>query len=282
MADRIDTAPPGVYMRPFGPEVPGTEVVRPRITQVIPAKYASVLVHHTGVSATTVYTEIYGMLEADAMLKACGDVLSWLRVAATARGGAGGLAAPLPAVAQHFPLVLMPPTVSEYVADKVGRNLPGRKANTSATTAQRDDGGMAAAMRQLAENMLGTDRGSHDVRGVAEAYRETYLVLQRFCHIDIIEGLTPIWTRLARGVKGEVLSILQQEMNRVCTGRGLATDIYCPTVTASKLKQLLVTGLGFIGHGQDDITSGCCQPFLVAYTGPEDHYRPRDGVGRHS
>ena len=59
-------------------------------------------------------------------------------------------------------------------------------------------------------------------------------------------------------------------MNRLCTGRGLATDIYWPVVTF-ELKQL-VTGLGFVGHGQDDITSGC-QPFLVAYNGPEDHYR---------
>ena len=50
----------------------------------------------------------------------------------------------------------------------------------------------------------------------------------------------------------------------------MATDIYWPVVTF-ELKQL-VTGLGFVGHGQDDITSGC-QPFLVAYNGPEDHYR---------
>jgi hypothetical protein len=94
--------------------------------------------------------------------------------------------------------------------------------------------------------------------------------LQRFRHVESIEGLAPIWGCLARGVKGEVLSILQQEMNRVCTGCGLAPDIYCPAVT-SKIKQL-VTGLGFVGHGQDDITGGC-QPFLVVYTGPEDHYR---------
>ena len=106
MADQLDTAPPGMSLGPFGPDVPGTEIVRPRITQVIPARYASVLVHRTGLRASTVYTELYGMLEADDMLDACSDVLAWLRVAATARGGAGELAS-LPAVAQYFPLVLM-------------------------------------------------------------------------------------------------------------------------------------------------------------------------------
>jgi hypothetical protein len=49
MRDHIDTAPPGGHLGPFGPEVPGTEVVRPRITQVIPCKYAAALVHREGV-----------------------------------------------------------------------------------------------------------------------------------------------------------------------------------------------------------------------------------------
>lgn len=50
MRDHIDTAPPGGHLGPFGPEVPGTEVVCPRITQVIPCKYAAALVHRKGVS----------------------------------------------------------------------------------------------------------------------------------------------------------------------------------------------------------------------------------------
>jgi hypothetical protein len=103
MADHIETAPPGIHLGPYGHEVPGTEVlVRPRVTQVIPAKYAAVFVHRAGVSATTAYTELYGMLEADGMLETCADVLVWLRVACTARGGAGDLV-PLPAVAQRIP-----------------------------------------------------------------------------------------------------------------------------------------------------------------------------------
>ena len=59
----------------------------------------------------------------------------------------------------------------------------------------------------------------------------------------------------------------------MCTGRGLTPDVYSPAIT-SKLKQL-VTSLNFVGNGQDDIASGC-QPFLVTYTGTEDHYRSLD------
>ena len=101
------------------------------------------------------------------------------------------------------------------------------------------------------------------------------MVLQRFCHVDNVEGLAPIWGRLARGAKSELQSILQQEFSRVCTGRGLSTDYYCPAVTSS-IKQL-VTGLNFAGHGQDDISGGC-QPFLVVYSGAEDHYRSMDNA----
>ena len=273
MADHMDMAPPGVYLGPFWADAPGTEVVRPRITQVIPAKYASVLVHRTGVTATTAYTELYGMLEADDMLDTCADILTWLRVAATARGGAGEQA-PLPAVVTQFSLVFLPANISEYVADKVGRDLPGRRSTATARATIPGDSDMSAAVRQLAET-LGAERGAREARGVTDAYKETHAVLQRFCHVDNVDGLAPIWSRLARGVKCEVLSILQQEMNRVCIGRGLGPDIYCPTVS-SKLKQL-VTGLAFVGHGQDDITSGC-QPFLVVYTEPEDHYRAMESA----
>ena len=57
---------------------------------------------------------------------------------------------------------------------------------------------------------------------------------------------------------------------RVCTGRGLTPDVYCPAITTN-IKQLIAS-LNFAGYGKDDITVGC-QPFLVSYSGPEDHYR---------
>ena len=80
MADHLAAAPPGVFLGPFGAEVPDTEVVRPRITQVIPMKYAASLVHRDGVPPEVAYNEeIYGMLEADGMLAVCADVIMmWL------------------------------------------------------------------------------------------------------------------------------------------------------------------------------------------------------------
>ena len=274
MLDHLDAAPPGTYIGPFTADAPGTEVVRPRITQVIPVKYASALVHRDGIEPAVAYQEIFGMLEADGLLETCADVLTWLRVACTARGGDGELAN-VPAVAHHFPLLLLPEAASEYLATKVTNDLPGRqnpgiRGRGQGTPA---DDPMLAAVRQIAESGAG-DRGARAPRKVEEVYRETYTVLQRFCHVDNVEGFAPIWGRLARGAKSELQSIVQQELSRVCTGRGLLTDYYCPAVT-SNVKQLTTAGLNFGGHGQDGITAGC-QPFLVVYSGTEGHYRSLD------
>jgi hypothetical protein len=77
MRHHLDTAPVGL-LGPFGPEVPGTEVIRPQITQVIPCKYAVTLVHQEGVSPSTAYTELHRSIEADGTLEQCADVLMWL------------------------------------------------------------------------------------------------------------------------------------------------------------------------------------------------------------
>lgn len=133
-----------------------------------------------------------------------------------------------------------------------------------------------AAVQQLAENVGGVaGRGTREPKGVMDAYRETYTVLQRYCQVSAVEELAPLWARLARGGKGEQQSILQQELTRVCTGRGLTPDVYSPVVTTG-LKQM-VASLNFAGHGPDDLMAGC-QPFLVTYTGPEDHYRAMDNA----
>ena len=47
-------------------------------------------------------------------------------------------------------------------------------------------------------------------------------------------------------------------------GPGLSTALYTPVVT-STLKQM-VTGFQFVGHGVDDLATGC-QPFMVTYAG---------------
>jgi hypothetical protein len=278
MPDRLQAAPPGNYLGPFGAEAPDTKIVRPRVTQVIPAKYAAPLVHRDGISPRMAYQEVYGMLEADQVLDECTDLVTWLRAACTARGGGGELAG-LPAVAYSYPLLLMPDAVSDYVASKVSSDLPGRAGGGRGAPFPPMGGGadaMAAAVQQLATNVgdLG-GRGPREPRGVLEAYRETHTVLQRYCQVATVEELAPIWSRLARGAKGEQQSILQQELTRVCTERGLTPDIYCPVVTTG-LKQL-VKSLNFAGHGPDDLAGGC-QPFLVAYTGPEDHYRALDNA----
>ena len=175
--------------------------------QVIPTKCAATLVPRDGVSPAVAYWELFGMLEADGTLEASADVLTWLRVACTARGGAGDLAA-LPAVAQHFHLLLLPAAISEYVAAKVLVDLPGRCGPHIATAAHGLDP-MIAAVQQLAENVGGGGcRVGREPKGVMEAYRETYTVLQRYCQVSAVDNLAPLWNRLARGGKGEQQSIL--------------------------------------------------------------------------
>lgn len=176
-------------------------------------------------------------------------------------------------MAHSFSLLLLTATVGEYVATKVDSDLPGRRGNTRSGEATAD-ATVLEAMRQLTAD-VSSDRTESTPRGVEEAYRVTYTLLQRLYQVDTVEGLAPIWGRLARGSKGETQSIIQHELTKVCGGRGLSPDVYCPAVTTS-IKQL-VTDLNFAGHGPDNITVSC-QPFLVVYSGTEDHYRAMDAA----
>jgi hypothetical protein len=152
----------------------------------------------------------------------------------------------------------------DYAAAKVLSDLPGRPRVAAGTH----------ATDQLAEIVGGAGgRTGHEPKGILKAYRETYTVLQHCCQVGTVDELAPVWTRLARGGKGEQQSILQQELNRVCAAQGLTPDVYCPAVLTG-LKQM-VASLNFAGHGPDDLTAGC-QPFLVTYTGTDDHYRTMD------
>jgi hypothetical protein len=88
MLDHLEAAPEGGgLLGPFGADVPNTEVIRPRYIQALPNQYAAMLVHRDGVSPGDAYRELLGMFEADEVLAACSDVLGWLRVACTAKGG---------------------------------------------------------------------------------------------------------------------------------------------------------------------------------------------------
>ena len=270
MPDQLAAAPPGTFLGPYAAGEPDTEVVRPRLIQVVPTKYAAALIHRDGVAPATAYQELEGMFAADGVSEACGDVLAWLRVACTVRGGAGDLAA-VPAVALPFSLLLLPGGASEYVATKVFADLPVYQRG-GGPQGVRDP--MIAAFQQIAANVAeGGGRGPREPKGVMEAYRETYPVLLRFCQVATVEELAPIWGRLARGSKGEQQSIIQQELSSVCGDRGLTTDLYCPAITTG-LKQV-VTSLNFVGNGPDDLAAGC-QPFLVVYTSQQDHYQALD------
>lgn len=272
MPEQLAAAPPGVYLGPYGADDPDTEVVRPRMTQVIPTKYAAALIHRDGIAPAIAYQELAGMLAADGTLEECSDVLSWLRVACTARGGGGDQAA-LPAVAQSFALLLLPAAISDYVAAKVYADLPGQRRGGGDTTVGTFDQMLTAVQRLAADAGEGGTRGAREPKGVLEAYRETYPVLLRYCQVTTVDELAPIWSRLARCAKGEQQSVIQQEMTSVCVARGLTPDLYCPAVTTG-LKQV-VSSLNFAGNGPDDLSAGC-QPFLVAYTNQSDHYRALD------
>lgn len=80
-------------------------------------------------------------------------MLAWLRVACTARGGTDELAA-LSAVAQRFPLLLLPEAVSDCIAAKVAVDLPGQQGGRATQSRNADQ--MAAAMQMLADNVGGS------------------------------------------------------------------------------------------------------------------------------
>ncbi|KAI2512521.1 hypothetical protein MHU86_1974 [Fragilaria crotonensis] len=147
------------------------------------------------------------MLEADGTTEACADVLTWLRVACTARGGAGELAA-MPAVAQVFTLLLLPDTVSDYVTSKVAAgDLPGGRQPRGQSGPAWDQ--MVQAVQQLATTTAGGGREQREPKGIAEAYRETFPVLLRYCQVQTVDEVAPIWKRLSTGTKGEQQSIIQ-------------------------------------------------------------------------
>lgn len=53
--------------------------------------------------------------------------------------------------------------------------------------------------------------------------------------------------------------------------QGLSTELYAPVITTTLLKQMVV-GFRCVGHGSDNLTSGC-QPFLVSYAESANHYQ---------
>lgn len=256
---------------PLGPYTeldPETEVVRPRNTQLLPGRYASLIVHRRRIKAKQAYQEIMGAIRADDALEICNDVVTWLRAACTARGG-GGAQNALPSVLHPLTPLHLPPEVYQYVTQKVRMDLPAVAAPEEAgpgTTATLV-GALRALTRREGEDPEG-GRQAREPKTIVEAYKETHRVLLRFGNVSDPNDVAPVWQRLSNCHKSEQHTVVTQEMQKVCMARGLSTELYVPVVTTS-LKQMIL-GFQFAGHSADDLATGC-QPFLVAYAGKAHH-----------
>ena len=80
---------------PFNDADPETEVICPRITQLIPGKYAALIIHRRRIKARQAYQELVGAIRADGALDSCADVVSWLRLRVPPGAVAGHKAAHL-------------------------------------------------------------------------------------------------------------------------------------------------------------------------------------------
>lgn len=267
-------ADPGfVLLGPYNEQDPDTELVRPRHVQLLPNRYAALVVHRHRLTPKDAYLELAGAIAADDATEACSDVLAWLRAACTARGG-GGAQNLSSGVYHPFNPVHLPEAVYNYVAFKIHQDLPAQAAGAGGRDGAGDAAQAVTAQIAAALQTLTATRGgggateSREPKTVVEAYKETYTVLLRFCNVTTAEEVAPVWRRLANAHKSELATILTQEFNRVCMARGLSTDPYSPAVT-TQLKQM-ITGLQFVGMGADDLSTGC-QPFLVSYSGGDHH-----------
>ena len=121
--------------------------------------------------------------------------------------------------------------------------------------------------RFLAEN-VGGNRAPQEPKNVAEAYREMYPLLHRFCQVEILwkgfhlfgAGLPQCKRHIAvNSAAGAEQGLYRERADTQCVQ------------PCGHIEMQLVTSLYFVGNGQDNIVSGC-QQFLVKYTGTDDHY----------
>lgn len=185
-----------VPLGPYTEADPETEVTRPRNTQLVPGKYASLLIHRQRVKAKQAYTEIVGALRADNALESCADVVTWLRAACTARGG-GGPNNVLPSVLHVLTPVHLPADVHQYMVSKVQSDLPGLASASSHTGGTDTAASLVGALRALVCRD-GDDVGAtREPRTIQDTYKETHKVLLRFCHVTTPDDVAPVWKRLA-------------------------------------------------------------------------------------
>ena len=191
-------------------EVP-TELVRPRNgVQLVPSRFAALLVHRENVTPRQAYVEIAGAIRGDDNDGPCADVITWLRAACTCRGGAGAQAM-VPIVLQALPPVHLPEAVHTFVSGKITSDFPVTLRGGPAGV----DPSLAAVVRALsARGMTGGE--VREAKTVKDTYRETYPVLLRYSRVDRVEDVGPLWDRIANSHKSEHQTILQQEFSKVC------------------------------------------------------------------
>ncbi|KAI2493228.1 hypothetical protein MHU86_21302 [Fragilaria crotonensis] len=264
-------APLGPYLEPDLL----TEVVRPRNVQLVPSRYAALLVHREGVTPKQAYQEIAGAIHADGNDVACSDILTWLRTACTCRGGAGPQAGS--SIVLH-PLnpVHLPGAVYDYVVSKIMSDLPALRNPVGVGGTGVLGATEIATVVQALAAARNTDDHTREPRTIREAYKETYPVLLRYNRVTEATGVAQIWDRLANCQKGEQQTILQQEFAKVCADRMLNPELVCPVVTTA-LKQMVVS-FNFAGFGPDDLGTGC-NPFQVTYVGATDYYQAQESAG---
>ena len=278
----VEGAGEGLLVGPNAEGTEGTELIRPRHIQLVPGKYAALLLGNDGLPPLTAYRVVRAALAEDDALESCADVLAWLRAACTIRGGNGNRAN-VPSVQLTTLTPIHPPdSVYDFVMGKVQGDLPGLRNPEPLAAANPAVGGLAPG---LGADIAGLVQALVDARGqggrdrreegeerepkrVSEVYRETYTTLMRHCRVENADEVAPIWRRLANSSKGEQQAIMQHEFAKVCLVRGLAPELYCPVVSTA-LKQAITT-FSFAGNGVDDLGSGC-NPFLVSYAGAKAH-----------
>lgn len=261
----------------------GTELVRPRNIQLLPGRYAALLVHREGVTPKQAYLELAAAFGEDGNTLACTDVLIWLRAACTARPGAGGAVAQSPVLYNLRP-IHAPERVSRFVNTKVMADLPGLRVPAAAPGGLQpyppqplaDLAGLVQNLAQVQQNAAGERRNAdREPKSIQEAYRETYPLLLRHCRVEDPVDAPTLWSRLANAHKGEYYTILTQECMSVCRTRGWAPELYTPVITTT-LKQAILAHQ-FAGSSTDDLASGC-NPFLVVYSGAADNARAQEAA----
>jgi hypothetical protein len=153
-------ADPSEPLGPYTDEDPETEVVRPRHVQLLPCRYASILVHRRGVTPKVAYQELFGAMQAQGEVEACHDIIVWLKVACTQRGGLGPQSG-VPIVYHALtPVHVVPPAVYRYMIGKVRADLPALTAPDALTS--EVTGTLAGALRALTRAEGAGDRTARE------------------------------------------------------------------------------------------------------------------------